>query len=152
MFVFVKFCFDAAKIIIFFILCKGLCFHTGGLAWQTHCTQRVPHKSVGGKPGTGADGWPIRQSMEMGVIWSAANRLLERRPPGPVQIFMKSLKFQKKRKICHHKALMIIRKKTKTRMFTLMMTRKKTKAPMFTLMVSGKKAKAVMFICQALYL
>ena len=68
------------------------------------------------------------------------------------QVFMKSLKFQKKRKVCHHKALMIIRKKTKTRMFTLMMTRKKTKAPMFTLMVSGKKTKALMFTCQALYL
>ena len=68
------------------------------------------------------------------------------------QIFMKSLKFQKKRKVCLHKALMITRKKTKTLMFTLMMTRKKTKAPMFTLMMSGKKTKALMFICQALCL
>ena len=68
------------------------------------------------------------------------------------QIFMKSLKFQKKRKVCLHKALMITRKKTKTLMFTLMMTRKKTKAPMFTLMIPGKKTKALIFICQALYL
>ena len=66
---------------------------------------------------------------------------------------MKSLKFQKKKKVCLHKALIIIRKKTKTRMFTLMMTRKKTKAPMFTLMVSGKKIKAQrssvkLYICE----
>ena len=40
--------------------------------------------SVGGKPGSGADGWLVRQSLEVGVIWLAVSGLLGRRPPGPM--------------------------------------------------------------------
>ena len=37
---------------------------------------------MGGKPGTGADGWLIRRSPEVGVIWLVADGWLGRRPPG----------------------------------------------------------------------
>ena len=40
--------------------------------------------SVGGKPGTGADGWLIKRSSDLRIIWLTANGRLGRRLPGPM--------------------------------------------------------------------